>query len=474
MIKKYLQGFFILALLTTSAFAQQTMTLQQCIDYALKNNLQIKQQEVNTKIAQASHLQSQAQLLPSINGSAGQNYNYGRNIDPVTNSFTTNRVVSQNFALSGNWNIFNGLQNLNSIKQTKFDLQASQYDLDDLKNDISLSVVNAYLQVLFGLELLDNSQNQYQLTEKQVLRLDKMLEVGAIAKSSLLDTKAQLANEELNVTTAKNNLDLAYLNLAQLMNFDSVAALKINKPTINDPNQAELFAKQELIYQTALASQPSIKSAQYRLKSSEKMVGIARGGLSPRLSLSASVSTIFSDATKLPTGNPEFLGYVPTGAVTGLGDVVYEPSYSFNFQEVPYNKQIKDNLNEAIGLRLTVPIFNNFQVKTSIDKAKLTNLNAKYSLELAENQLQKEIQQAYTNAAAALKKHDASKQAVQAFQESFGYAEQKFNLGSISSYDYNDAKTRLTKAQSDLLQAKYDYVLKLKVLDFYMGKPLVL
>jgi outer membrane protein len=452
-----------------------SMTLEQCIDFALKNNIQIKQTELNTDLSKVNLTQSQANLLPSLNANASHSYNIGRTIDRFTNQFADAQVLSQNFGLSTDITLFSGLQNINTIQQNRYTYLASKYDVDKMKNDVSLNVATAYLQVLYAMEALENAKNQMGITAAQVERTKKLVEAGTAANGALLDIKAQLASEELTVTTTQNQLDIAYLSLAQLLNLTTTEGFGIAKPELNVANQALLDVNPNQVYNSAVTTLPEIKSAEFKVKSADKAVDVAWGGLSPRLSFSASYGTGYSGLSQRVIGTPNFLGYGPSGDFTSAGDTVLTPYFSSPATEkIPFADQYKNNVNKSFGFFLTVPIFNRFQTKTSIDRARIQMLNAELTVESTKLQVQKNIQQAYADASALLKKYNATVKTVEAMQESFKYTQQKFDVGMINTNDYNDAKNKLIKAQSDLLQAKYEFVFKTKVLDFYQGKPLKL
>lgn len=457
----------------TSAVINQTMSLEQCIDYALKNNIQIKQSELNTELSNVNLTQSKANLLPSLNANASHSYNIGRTVDRFTNQFADAQVLSQNFSLSTDITLFSGLQNIHTIQQNKFTYLAGKYDIEKMKNDVALNIATAYLQILYSIETVDNAKNQMGITEAQVNRAKILFEAGTTAKGTLLDIQSQLASEELNLTNAQNQLDISYLNLAQLLNMPSAEGLTVVKPELNIGNDALLTTTPTQIYNSAVSNLPEIKSAEYNVKSAEKSVDVAWGGLSPRLSFSASYGTGYSGASQRILGAPTFQGYGPNGSMTSAGDTVLSPMFSSGtYEKIPFADQYSDNVNKSFGFYLTVPIFNRFQTKTAIDRARIQKLNADLTVESTKLQIQKNVQQAYADASAGLRKYNASLKAIEAMQESFKYTEQKFNVGLLNTNDYNDAKNKLTKAQSDLLQAKYEYVFKTKVLDFYQGKPL--
>lgn len=460
--------------LDTADIKSKTLTLEQCIEYALKNNIQIKQSELNTEVADINLTQSQVSLLPSLNAQGSHIYNFGRTIDRFTNQFASQQVLSQNFGLSSDVTLFSGLQTINTIHQNRYTYLSNKYSVDKMKNDISLNVATAYLQILYNVEAVENAKNQIGITLAQSERSKKLVDAGSIAKGAYLDILAQLATEELNLTNAENQLNISYLALAQLLNLTDASGLRIVKPDINIEAQPLLGIDATQVYNTAIETLPEMKSATYNVKSAEKGLDVAWGGLSPRLVLSGSYGTGYSGLSKELSGTPEFTGFQQTGDVTETGDRVLTPVFTTPTRVVPFMDQYKNNVNKSIGLYLTIPIFNRWQTKASIDRARIQKLNAELTVESTKLQIQKNVQQAYADANAGLKKYYASTKAVEAIEESFKYTEQKFNVGIVNTNDYNDSKNKLIKAQSDLLQAKYEYVFKTKVLDFYQGKPLKL
>ncbi len=470
--------FLIWFLTSVALFSQEKdkpWSLQQCIEYALQHNIQVKQNLLNQKLSEATLLQNKAQMLPSLSGSISNSYNNGRKVDPFTNQFVTGDwTQSANFSLSTSVTLFGGFQTLNTIKQSKYDLLASREDVLKMQNDISLNIASAYLQILFAQELLASAQNQSEITKLQVERTQKLVDVGNLPKGNLFDIQAQLASEDLSVVNAENNLSLASLNLVQMLNLDTVQGFSIVRPEISMPTEVILNTTSSQIYETAVTHQPEIKSAEFKLRSSEKGIAIAKAGIYPRLSLSASYGSGYSGASKQLVGLPAFSGFIPNGSITSAGDTVYEPAYNTNYETTPFKTQTDNNLNRSVGFYLTVPLFSNLQTYTAITRAKINHENSALTLQMQKDNLRKTIQQAFNDASSSLKKYQASRKAVDAMEESFKYMEQKYNVGAVTTTEYNDAKNKLTKARSDLLQAKYDYVFKLKVLDFYQGKPITL
>lgn len=466
--------FLSALMLCFSANAQKVWSLQNCIDYALTNNIHIKQQQLSEQLAMINLLQSKTGILPGINGVASHAYNYGKTIDMYTNQFASNTVQSDNFYLSSSVTLFSGFQLLNNIKQNKIDLQASRYDLDKMMNDLSLNLSTAYLQILYNIELLNNAENQLDITNQQVIRTKKLVDAGTLAKGTLLTLEAQAATEDLSVVTARNNLDLSYLTLTQMLDLSTVDGFNIEIPKLNVPAESSLLTKPEQIYSFALGTQPEIKSAELKVKSSEIGLSIAYGMRSPTLSLRASYGTGYSGASKrLKSFQMNGLDTIGFTAQTAPVYVV-TPGFTYEYEDTPFKDQFNDNVNKSISFNLSIPVFNGWQTNTAISKAKIAIQNAEYSLQTTKNTLYKSIQQAYADAVAALNKYKSSQKSVEALKESYKYTEQKFEVGLVNTTDYNDAKNKLTEAESNLLQAKYEYVFRLKILDFYMGKPIEL
>lgn len=448
----------------------QPWTLQQCIAYAQVHNISVQQQQLNVQLSQVDLRQNRGNMLPNLNGYASHTYQYGRTVDRFTNTFANSMVLSENFYLSSNVTLFSGMQNYNSIQQSKFNLASGNYQLEQTRNDIGMSVASAYLQVLYAQEQLAVAQQQTDLTQAQVNRTQQLVDAGASAKGTLLDLQAQLATEQVSLVSAQNNVSLAYLNLIQLMNLDSAEGFTILKPDLAVQNENILSSTPEQIFQAALQSQASVKKAQADYQSADKGVSIAYGALSPSLTLQGSIGTGYSGAAKDVTG-VSYAGYDTTGLTTG-GDYVLSPNFTYTYATTPFSDQFNNNVNKSFGVQLNIPIFNRFQTSSNIERAKIRRQSAQLSIDLTQQQLHKDIDQAWADAKAAFLKYQASQKAVAAAQESFHYTEERFNAGGANTIDYNNAKNNLAKAQSDLIQAKFDYIFRLKVLDYYQGKPL--
>lgn len=433
--------FFVL-LLSIIGYSQKKWALTDCINYAIENNIEIQQSEINTETNKITLQQSKLDLIPSLNGSASHSYGWGRSIDYTTYTYSNQTTRQNYFQISSNVTVFQGLQKYNTIKQNNYEYMASQFDSDEMRDNISVRLAYAYLQILYSQEILDVAVNQVDITNQQIERTQKLVNAGTLAKGSLLEIQSQGAQEEVNVIMAQNNLNLAYLDLLQLLDLPASEKFDIEKPKLEITEEPQLL-KSEEVYSYAVMNRPQILSAEYRVKSSDRGLAIAKGLRSPSLQLSGGWNTRYSNQDKNATGSI-----------------------------IPFGDQFKDNQNKSLSLSLNIPIFNGYQTSSNISRAKLNTKYAENNLDLEKNTLRKSIEQAYNDAIAAYKSYNATIKSVNSFQEAFKYTEQKFNVGMVNAVDYNLGKSRLVQAESELLQAKYDFVFKRKILDFYMGIPL--
>lgn len=423
--------------------AQQTWSLNECIDYAHQNNLQIKRTELKAEIAENDYLKAKLNILPSVNASFSRSYYFGRHIDQGTNEILEDNSMGDSYGISSNVSLFAGLQNYNQIKLNNYNLLASLQNVEKEKVEITMSIATAYLEILFQKELLQITENQMGTTNLQVERTEKLVEAGSVAKGNLYEIQAQLANEKLNTINAQNSLKLARLNLVQILDLDSLAGFDIDFMDTIDNNNLPVLPNVLEVYSESREYLPHIKSAEYQLKSSETNLKIQKGGLSPTIYASGSLGTGYSTSQ--------------------------EDAYGQN-----YSEQFDINRNKYIGVGVNIPIFNRGRVKNNIDNAKIQVYDATYALEQTEQQLYKNIQQAHSDASSAQEKYSAALEAVNSYKEAFHYTEQKFNVGIVNSVDYTIAKNNLIKAESDLLQAKYSYIFSVKILDLYRGIPISL
>lgn len=465
---------FLLSFLAASSQVK-VWSLEDCITYALDSNIDVNKQVLMVESQKAQLLQDYLIMLPNLNAGATHGYNWGQTVDRYTNTFATKRVQSNNFYVGTQLNLFQGLRQLNTLSQTRLDYKAIQYDLDKAMDDISIAVAGYYLDILFNQELLGVAGAQYDITQQQVNRMKKMVEAGTLAKGDLLNLEAQLATEELQIVEAENRLTISSLSLQQLIDKPYDKNFKIEIPDLKTIEAPQVMFAPEDVYQLALSNRPEIKSAELRLESAKKGVSIARGYLSPTLSFSGTWATGYSGAAEM--GNGEIVtSTVPIGYLQSNPSEIVLSDYesAAGYKTIPWGDQWTDNQNKSLQLNLQIPIFNGWQVQTAISQAKIQKEQADLDLRQARIDLDKTIQQAYADAVAALKNYTASEKKVRAQQEAFKYAEQKLEVGLVTSVEYNEVKKNLTTAESDLLQAKYRFIYTTTILDFYMGKPITL
>ncbi|CAN5897789.1 TolC family protein [soil metagenome] len=450
----------------------QPWSLQECIDQALKNNLQIRQSGFLADRARVDRIQARENLLPTVNGNASQTYNFGTSVDPFTNIFTEERIRSNNFSLFANVNVFSGLQLQNNMKRTALEYEASLSDLEGAKNNLILDVITSYVQILFADELEEMNRLQLASTTQQADRTQKLFRAGAVPESNVLEISAQIATDELNIINAQNQKEIARLRLVQLLNLQQVRDFQIVKPEVPNPaNEVIAFDALE-VYNAAQQRMPEIKSADLRVLSAMKGIDVSKGAYYPTLSVGAGVFTGYSNQRpRFTLGEGfrrEFLGFVDEQGTQPF--YVYRPAFVSG--EYGFADQIRDNLGRQVNATLRIPILNGLQLRNNVTRARIALDNAQVSAELVRNQLRQVIEQAYTDALAAQKRFEATSRQVEALQLSYRNAETRLNSGVMNVTDFNVALNNFRRAQSDLIQARYDYVFKLKVLDFYQGNPL--
>lgn len=429
----------------TSARAQESWSLLKCIDYALKNNIQIKQQVLNTQYYNNQLNQAKYNRLPNLNAGAQNQMSFGRTLG-ADNTYLDINSNSTSASLNANVTLWNGFTLKNAVKQADMDLRATLEDLQKAKDDIMLNIAASYLEILFAEELLTVAEDLQKITQLQIDRTGKLVEAGSLAKGSLLEIEAQNAREELNVVNAQNRVQLAYLSLYQLLELPSTESFKIEKPTLPEVGANLSLMNSMDIFKNAVQLKPSVKSAQFKLESAKQQLSIAKGNMLPSLTFGGNYYNFY---------NNKYMNY-QTGSKIALSD------------------QLKSNERYGFGFTLNIPIFNRYQAKTGVNNSQIQVENTELQLQSTKNLLRKDIEQAYTNAIAAFKRYVANQKAVVSTQEAFRYTEEKFNVGMVNSVEYNQSKNNLSAAKSDLLQAKYEYIFRTKILDFYSGRTIEL
>lgn len=457
-----------------SLSSQESWTLEQCVEYALKNNLNIEQLKMSNKLADLDLDDAIHARYPNLNGGFGLNANFGRTIDPVTNAFSTETFFSNNIQLQSGVLLYNGGRLKNAIKQAEVNQKASGYDIAQTQRDVALLLANAYLSVLFAQENLKISRNQNELSKEQLAQMEKLIRAGSIPANERLNLEAQIASNEQNMITGENAIATAILNLKQLMQLDVNKEIVVSVPSEDIPiiNDVDLLSFEE-VYNSALTTQPNIKAAELDKESAELSLAIAESALKPSLSAFGNLGTNYSNRGVTRGEDEIFLqqvNIVLNNVPTTIGIEQSVPT----FDDSPYFNQLNDNLSVGAGLSLNVPIYNNHVNKNNIERSRLNIANVEMTNNLLRDNLKTNVQQALLDARAAKKQLAAAKKSISAQKAAYENAEKRFKLGAINTYDFITAKNQLDSAQINLIIAQYDYIFKCKVIDFYMGSPLKL
>ena len=425
--------------------AQDIWSLEKCIEYAWSNNLSIKQQNIEVSKSETQLLQDRLDFLPDLNVSFGHNLNWGRSVD-LQNLEIIHNKLSQSTSASANASIYllDGLSKLYGIKSSRKSLEISIQEVERLKDEISVSIARSYLQILLAKEVLAAAEESFNSLEKQRDRTRLLVEAGSQPYTALLDIESQLASERVQVVTAENRVKTSTLALQQLLDLQYDPNFQIMVPDIDYTIQKYTGYNIDEIYAGAL-SMPVIQSARLALTKGELDLKSAKGQFYPKISLAASYGTFYSSSTFAPDGS------------------VY-----------PFFEQFRDNINPSISIGLSIPIFNNWNVKTNVRNARLAKESLELDLRTKEQTLYKEIQTAVTEAETYYRQMEAAEANVSSMQESFRYVEEKFNAGALNSTDYTVARANLLKSRSEYLQAKYQFIFQLKIIDFYKGIPMSL
>jgi outer membrane protein len=422
-----------------SLSAQELITLKRATELVLENNLQIKQSQFTEALSEVNLSQSKLAIYPNLNANTGLNFNYGRSIDPLTNQFINQAITSNSGSITSNTAIFQGFRRMNEISQNKLQLDADKSNTQKVKNDLLLSVVTNYLSVLNSQDLLTASQQQLDIANQQLDIEQKFFDVGNKTLADLAQAKSQVATAELNVTNARNQVDLSFLNLAQLLERDPSSSFEIEKPKIENLSNINAAYSAVDVFKIASLNFPDIKLAGFRKQVFEKEIDIARAGYFPSINLQSGFGTRYSNGT---------------------------------FANTSYAKQVKDNFNQFIGFGLTIPIFNGLATKSAVRRANINFENAMVSEQLVKNNLNKVINQAVYDLRAAEKRYYSAQTAYESSKEAFNVIEQRYAVGLVNSLDFNQAQTNLNKAQFDQIQAQYDFIFRSKVIDYYLGNPI--
>lgn len=450
-------------------------SLRDCVAYALEHNIQIQQSELDVSAAGVDKKDAIGAFVPSLNGQAAHSWNVGLNQNITTGLLENQTVQFTSAGLQANVDIYKGLQNQNRLRRAKLNVIASQYKLDKMRDDISLNVANAFLQIIFNKENLKVQKQQLLNNQKQMNRTGELVKAGSVPRGDLLDMEATVASNKQAVVVAENTLLISRLSLAQLLQLDSFETFDIEDRDYEVAESATMLKSPAEIYQKARQERNEIKIAKTNLDVAEKDVKIARGAYQPTLQAYYSFSTRVAYADQvvgvLPdTNNP----FSVIGTVEGTGQNVISP----NFLPVlgspkSFLDQVSDNKGHSFGFQLNIPILNGFSVRNNVERSRIGRERYKIAYNQAELDLERNVYTAFTDANGALNSYEAAVAALEARTEAYDYAQEKFNVGLMNAFDLNQAQTLYVNAQSEVLRSKYDYIFKVKVVEFYFGIPVM-
>ena len=429
---------FVFSLTFMSTFSQKKWTLKECVNQALEKNLTIQQNKLSLELAKKDVEIAKGNFLPNLNASSGGNLNFGSGFDYVTQNRVATSIFGGSLGLNAGYTVFNGFRNTNTFKQAQLGVASSLLDLQKIENDISLSVVNGYLNILFAKENLNAFEVQYNISKKQLEAVAARFQSGIIAKGDLLNTKSTVATNLQSVIAQENALNIALLNLAQLLQVPS-EGFDIASILVGLPSSQLLYENSSSVYQKSLNRMPEITSAKLAIENAALNIKISESYFLPSVIASAGLTT----------------------------------NYGYNLKSGPdiaFFNQLDDNLGYGVGFNLNIPIFNRFQTKNNVEKSKIAKEISETRLASEKVRLKQTIEQAFLDVKSALKTYQAATISLESQNEAFKNAQERYNYGSMTLFDFDLVRTRLVTAQATLIRSKYDYVFKTKVLQFYAGE----
>ena len=482
--KAMLQNTFtiiFILVISIGAFGQNAnWSLERCIRHAQEKNLTIQQSNLAVKQSELALDFSKRDYYPSFNGSVSYGFNAGRSIDPTTNDFVNNAIHTNGLSINGGITVYNGRRTPNTIQQNQLNIKAARKDLEQAKNDIGLQIAQAYLQILLAEEQLANTQVNKKQLEDQLAQTDKLIKAGALPANNRLDILAQIATTEQSLVGNQNSVDISYLNLQLLLQIEPNTPFQIEKPTIDLPSADELEALSlNALYTLSKQNQPNIAAGELRRQSAEKGVEIAESALYPTVTIGGGLSTNYSNigrdlANPVVTPTTDVVNAdVTLNGVTTPVDIAF-PGFDISFPDLGYFGQLNQNFSGFLGVTANVPIYNKGQTRISIEQAKLNVIGTQYQTRILHQNLKSAIQIAMADAKAAAKQLNAAQKSIDAQEAAFTNTEKRFQLGAANAFEYNTARNNLESSRTLYVLAKYDYIFKLKILDFYQGKPIQL
>ncbi|MFN4080584.1 MAG: TolC family protein [Saprospiraceae bacterium] len=452
----------------------ETWSLERCVKHAIEQNLLVKQAQASVRAAEVAGRQAKASRLPGVNANTNLGEQFGRTIDPTTNQFVNTGVGFNSLNLSAGISLFNGGQIHHNVRRAEWERQAAWADMEQNVNTLSLQVAQAYLAVLLSEEQLSIARSRLAQSRQQAELSLKLIEAGNLPAADRFNLDAQIARDEQALVQVQNNVALSYLNLKQLLMLEPDYPLALEKPSVAIPDDDPATLSFQAVYAAAQGNQPNVKAAAFRLRSAEEGIAVAKSAYYPRLTAFAQLTTNYSTQFR------DFKSSTATIPVTQNVQINGEPAIlSFNqtiqipeIRELGYFEQIERNFGQAIGLQLSIPIYQNGAVRLNAERARIGVVSAQLQQNQTLQQLKNDVQVAIANAQAAQRQYRAAQKTYEAFKMAFENAQKRFNLGAANSFEITTAQNNLNIAENDLISARYDYLFRLKIIDFYLGKPL--
>ena len=449
---KKITVLFVLFVSITSYSQVKKWTLQECVNYALKNNISIQQSELDVKLTEISKSDAIGNFLQNLNANASHSWNIGLNQNITTGLLENQTTQFTSAGFNSSVAIYNGLQNQNRLRKSNLSLLASQYQLAKMKDDVSLNIANSFLQILFNKENLKNQKEQLSVDEKQLSRTQSLVEAGMVARGDLLDVQATVASDKQRIIAAENVLFLSKLGLAQLLQLTDYQNFDVEDSNQLSMQNTTVLDNPTAVLEKAKTDRVELKIAKTNLEIAEKDIKIAKGAYQP------SVNGFYSFSTRASYSD-RVIGFQTDGTA-----ILAPP--------LPLFDQFSNNKGHNFGLQLSIPIFNGFAVKNNVERAKVTFERSKIASKTAELDLERTIYTAISDAKGAINAYEAAVAAMNARKESVNYAKEKYEVGMMNSFDFNQAQSLYTNAQSEVVRTKYDAIFKIKVVEFYFGIPI--
>ena len=472
---KCIAAFLLFFSLTTGA--QQKWSLPQLVQHAMDNNISIKQTALQEKFSELSLKQSKLSQIPNANFNGSVSYSSGRNQDPTTFSLITQSYLSSNMSLQTNADIFNWFSKRNTIAANEWELLAAKANTDKLRNDIALLVANLYLQTLLAQEQLKIINVQFEQTKAQLFNTRKLVDAGSLPELNAAELEAQAARDSANVINAKGNITQTLLSLKAYLNIDAAQAFEIETPPADKiPVLPMAELQPDVVYALAIANLPQQKYNTFKLKAAAKSTAAAKASMFPTISASAGIGSSFNNRTKEITGSNTVNAPIGSVVVGGTNYSVFplQPFTSYQYGKTAYFRQLDQNFRQSVGLNLSIPIFNGGAARTNWERNKLTIKTLELQQEADNQKTKQDIYVAYNNAIVALEKFNASKKSVETAERSFSFAKKRYDVGMLSTFELISNQNNLLTQKFQLVLNQFDYVFKMKVLEFYRGQGLKL